>query len=1148
MIYYNDCKNFVHLHVHTIGSQLDGFCKIDDLINKVKELNMNAVAITDHGNLSETYTFWKKCNEANIKPILGIEAYHTLDRHMISMKAKEREEMAINKVEEDIKTEILKSLVSNSEIDIEKEIKKYKKENKLTKDKIKKIAKDKYPNIISYDTKCYHLILFAKNQTGWNNLIKLMATANEEGSIIKNKKNYANVDNELLKKYSEGLICTSACISSMICDSIRKDNILYAEQKVKELKDIFGDDFYLEIQPLNWDEQYKVNKELIKIAKKYNIKLIATTDCHYTFKDDYDVHDILVCIGTEKKVTDKNRMRYLHEYWVKDYDEMIAGFKSQDDSEEYIKSCIEALNNTIEVANKVEAVKLGSDENLLPTVDVPKGYTPDSWLSHQCWINLYKFLKKENKTDKRLIYEARLKHELNVIITKGFASYILIVQDAINWGNNNGCPFGPGRGSGAGSLVLFLLGIVKGTDPVEYNLLFSRFLTMDRVALPDIDSDVDMVNRQKLISYLEHKYGHENVCQVGTITKVGVKNGIKDVAKAFDIPFAEANQISKKLDELIEEPELSFKKMDNLKEDDPQAYKEWVSLQNQYPEVIKYARLLEGTNRSSGTHAGGVLITPIAVNNYFPTRINDKGKKITEWDKNIVEEARGVKYDFLGLATISVINLALSFIKENYDIDITLDELYNNKDLRHDENVFDMLKEQRTEGVFQMESNLFKGLMKGIQPDNINDLIAITAIGRPGPLGAGMDKKYANRKLGVEPIVMPIKGLDDILSDTFGTIIYQEQVMLMSQIVAGFDDNQADSYLRKSLAKKKKDIMELCKQWLIYGKPQKDKYGEPIEGGIARGYSEQELLEFWKDLEGYAKYLFNKSHATSYSLLSCITAYLKFYYPKEFFTAIMSLMKDQDRKKKFPNYIRLLENEFNIKIVPPNINESKALFSPSKDKDEILYGLVSIKGLGAKIIENNTIQEIIDNRPYNSIEDFFEKFDQSKINKKVGEALIEAGVFDSLYEDKNRNKLINTFYDIRKQKCDRLEECKYDRQTCIDYEVSRLEFSLTYKPWIEEMELGDTKEFECKIEKITEKIDKNGRLMAFVTVSNQSCNIELIVFATKYRKYLDIFDKYINLTQKLKVKGEKLEGNKMKFIKGSILEEEIQIPEIATTI
>ena len=570
--------------------------------------------------------------------------------------------------------------------------------------------------------------------------------------------------------------------------------------------------------------------------------------------------------------------------------------------------------------------------------------------------------------------------------------------------------------------------------------------------------------------------------------------------------------------------------LDDLQEEDEDLFDKWVTLQSEYPEVIRLARAFEGIPRNYGVHAGGVLITPTAINDTFPTRTID-GRKVTVWDKNVVEEAGGVKYDFLGLTTISVIELCLSYINKNYDINLTIKDLYENVDIRSDENSFNMLKHQESEAVFQMESNLFKGLMRDIQPDSINDLIVITSLGRPGPLGAGMHTKYAKRKLGEEAIVMPLPNLEDVLADTYGTIVYQEQIMKISQIVAGFDDNQADTYMRKALAKKDKKKMALCREWLIYGKPEQDEHGAPIDGGIKRGYDEQQLLAFWEDLKGYATYLFNKSHATSYSLLSSITAWLKYYYPKEFFAAILSLTKepsDKKKEKKRPKYIELLEKQFDIKVESPDINLSDELFTPLPDQDKILFGLSAVKG-----VKNKAIDAIIANRPYTSLEDFYDKVTKTNVNMTAGTNLIKAGAFDHI--NSNRNELLNEFHTIRKDKKDEVLSIEaYDSLTCMAYENEVLNAYVTYKPWIDKFNIGDIVNFEGKVTSVTEKYDKNGGLMAFVTMYAEPCTIELIVFSRQYRLHSDLFDR-MNWGRTLKVKGEKKNKNTVAFKIGSIV-------------
>ena len=812
-------NNFVHTHVHTDASLLDGLSKVKDLVAKAKSLNMKAVAITDHGSLGNAYSFWNECNANGIKPLLGNELYYTHDTNILSLPLKDRDALAIAKAKE-------------NGIEIPKKAKK------------KDIAELLEP--YNYDTKGYHILFIAMNQTGWINLMKLSGEASDKCTY--NGRPHCDMD--MIRKYNEGLICTTACLGSYLDQCIVNDDIDNAKQYLLELRDIFGDRLFLEIQPLNDKDQIKVNIELMKLSEELDIKLITGVDSHYVNKDDHYIHDILLCIGTGSKLSDEVRFRFENEFWFMSYEEVIEHYHKQMCLVEmlpayYIEKIEESLNNTLVLADMVEDVKLKSDKPIMPIVEVPEGFTDDTYLRHQCWSNLYKYLTENNLWSKRRIYEERLKHELNVICTKGYASYFLIVQDFIEWGNNNGCPFGPGRGSAAGSLVAFLLGIVKGTDPIEYDLLFFRFLTMDRKDIPDIDSDISRLDRQKVIEYLEHKYHMENTCQVGTWTMVGVKNGLKDVARVLELPFAEANELTKNFDDGV-----TWKDIDNMEGEERRTVE---LLEEKYPEIFRVARKLEGVKRNCGIHAGGIVLTPMPINNFFPTRTTN-GRKVSIWDKNEVEAAGGAKFDLLGLATISMINLCIQFIEKTTGIKITLDELYNNKGLRNDTAVLEMISREQTESVFQFESNLFKSIIKDMQPSSFEDCIALTSVARPGPLSASMDKLFNNRKHGIEQPEYPL-GEFSYLTSTYGTILYQEQCMLLAKDIAGFSDNQADSYLRKALAKKDETKLALCREWFIYGKPQQDKYGDAIIGGVNNGYDEKVLSDFFDSLKGYASYL-----------------------------------------------------------------------------------------------------------------------------------------------------------------------------------------------------------------------------------------------------------------------------------------------------
>ena len=1080
-------NNIVHTHVHTDASLLDGLSKVKDLVAKAKSLNMKAVAITDHGSLGNTLSFWEECNKQGIKPLLGNELYYTHNTDILALPLKERDALAIEQAKE-------------NGVEIPAKAKK------------KDIAELLEP--YTYDTKGYHILFIAMNQTGWVNLMKLSGEASDKCTY----NGRPHCDMNMIRKYSEGLICTTACLGSYLDQCIVNNNMEEARAHLSELKDIFGDRLFLEVQPFNEEEQIKANIELIKLSEEYDIKLITGTDSHYVNKEDHYIHDILLCIGTGAKLSDEIRFRFKNEFWFMSYDEVIEQYEKQiqlggiPNEYEYECAIQESINNTSLLADMVEDIKLKSDKPIMPIVEVPEGFDDNSYLRHQCWTNLYKYLTTNNLWNKRRIYEERLNHELNVICTKGYASYFLIVQDFIEWGNNNGCPFGPGRGSAAGSLVAFLLGIVKGTDPIEYDLLFFRFLTMDRKALPDIDSDVSRLDRQKVIDYMEHKYHMENTCQVGTWTIVGVKNGLKDVARVLDLPFAEANELTKNFDDGI-----TWKDIDAMEGEEKKAIE---LLEEKYAEIFRVARALDGVKRNCGVHAGGFIATPMEVNNFVPTRTS-KGRKVSMWDKNEVEEAGLCKIDLLGLATTSMINLCTQFIEKTTGVKITLDDLYNNKELRDDPVVLEMISREQTESVFQFESNLFKSIIKDMQPSSFADCIALTSVARPGPLGAGLDKVYSNRKHGIDTNTEFILGSFPYMESTYNTTLYQEQPMLLAKDIAGFSDNQADSYLRKAMAKKKRELLELCKSWFIYGKPE-DEYGPAIKGGIANGYKEEDLKEYFDSLDSYCSYLFNKSHATSYSLNSMITAWLKHYYPVEFYASVLSI---QDNKERCINYMNVIEEQFGITTVHPDINKSGIFFTPNPENNTILFGLNSIKGVGEA-----AYTELVAKQPYKDMADLLERTEKKTINKKVMTALIKAGCFDCWNE--NRYEVMNQFYELRKVKdAEYYNPEDYCKQSIIDFEIDSLEIALTAKYWFDEVANGESVTFDCEVIKLTEKYDRNGKLMAFANVvADEGYPLELVVFAATYSRTVNYFDKadYKTITVSGKKDGKKILVNKVR--------------------
>lgn len=1082
---------FVHLHCHNNYSLLDGFGRPEEHVKRAKELGMKALAITNHNHLAGIEEFQKACKKEGIKPILGVELYWTKDMNMITKPLKEREKIAIEEAE-------LNGIVLPK---------------KATKKAIKELVKD-----YMYDTKGYHIILLAKNQEGWKNLVKIQAEASKRGLF----NGRYHCDNGLLAQYSEGVIVTTACIGSVVSSKIREGNMGYAYDVLKDWINIFGkENVFAELQGLDWDEQFKVNMGLIQLSNDLGINLIATNDVHYPEYSDIDDHDSLLCIGIDGIKLNPHRMKYEEEFWIKNYDEMIKGFRRFCNDDDYIKTIKKALYNTNIVADMIEDIKLGSDKPLFTETVIPEGYTNETYLSQTCWKNLYKYLKK-NPHLNRVKYEKTLRHELNVINTKGYAPYMITTEEIVSNSHRLDCQTGPGRGSAAGSLVLFLLNITQCIDPLEYGLLFSRFLTMDRTALPDVDIDFCYYGRDRVINWLKERYGADKVAHIGTITALGVKNGIKDIGRIYKADFQEMNRLTKELDDLCDNvPSISFKMLDSL--EDPSKVARFKELEEQYSEIFRLARRIEGYPRNLGVHASGILITPCPVNDYFPTR-TDNGIQVTLWTGEQIDSMNGVKYDILGLKTISVIDMTLK------TIGIGWSELYRLVEA-DDKNIFSMLCDKDTDAIFQIESDLFKGVISDMQPSHLNDIIALTALCRPGPLSAKMHDKYNKRKNGLEEVDYQLPGTQHILEPNYGAIIYQEDIMRIAKDVAGFDDNQADSYLRKATAKKKKDLMDLCKRWLIYGKRNEaipegydnhnpdsimydpdNKYGSPISGAISKGISVEKLEEFWCDIENFCSYLFNKSHAACYSFITLLTAYLKCYYPIEFFASVLTVQNDEEKQKK---YIQVLESK-GIKVSLPNINRSQSNFVALPEKKEINYGLCGIKGV-------NNIDELLKLRPFTSMQDVFKRTNKQNFGKKIAEALTKAGAFDTL--EKNRYNILNSFYTLRKDKTDLFPEKDFNQRSVIEFESEVLATPITYKPWFYNVQPGSKVSSDFEILKVTEKIDKKGGLMAFVELQSEESFVEGIIFASSYKNCVQAFD--TNFGTSVHVTGKKDDNGKL---------------------
>ena len=1113
---------FTHLHVHTAYSFLDGYCHIPKLVSRAKELGMTSLAITDHNHMGGIYEFQKECNKQGVKPILGYEGYQTWDSNELAKNIDERwANAATDAFREGIVTEEEAQAVITK--------KKGFKGIKEVKERIKPFM---------YDTRQYHLILLAMNQTGLNNLIKLQSeaakTCTYNGRFL--------FDMGMLRKYNEGVICTTACVANMAAKTLNSGDKQLAETILLEYKDIFKDRFYLEVQPNDFDDQINVNNFYIEMHKKHDIPLVATSDVHYVLKTDNKDHDVLVCIGTGTDIFDSKRMRYDHNYWLKSEEEMQEDFKKILNKSEKVKEValekyalyLEAMKNTQVIAKMVEDVTLGSKTPLMPKLPGSKNIKRE--LRELAYKGLYELAKKNDYIAKDIIkYEQRLSYELNIINYKDFADYMLIVREYVNWADENNIMTGPGRGSAAGSLVLWCLGITKNVDPIKYDLLFGRFLTIDRTGLPDVDCDFSFFGRDKVIQHIKDLYGESNVAHIGTYTQQGVKSGLKDVGRALKVPFDKMNLLSKEIDKFEGSvpPQPKFKDYDSLKdgnETEKSLYTKWKKLEAENKEIFRLARAFEGLKRNFGVHASGVLAMPCRVDDYFPTRTDENGIMITLFTGTECEELGTAKLDILGLKTLSVIEKTLEHLKKD------IKWLYDSADLE-DPNMYKLLAQAKSDCVFQLESDMFKDMLTSMKPTAFDDIAAATALGRPGPLTAGLDKQYTACKNGKAKIEYPIHGIENILDTTYGVIAYQEQLMQISKQVSGFDDNQADSITRKITAKKRIDLMPLMERCHIYGKKNcegpegwenddnapwydpKGKYGPEIKGAIANGYNPKEMKYYFEYISGFSSYAFNKSHAVAYSFISMLITWLKLYHPVEFYSAFLSMQATEDLLR----YIPMIRKE-GIDVKVPNVNISNTDFTP--DGSNILFGLGSIKGVG-----ESSIPAIIENRPYSSLEDALNKIGKKSFNKRVGEALIMAGAFDT-YKN-NRNELLNEFHEIRKDKKeDILDVNDYNEEVIMDYEMKSLSCPVTCTPeWFDYEDNSEVHDVPIMITKIDERKDSKGNLMAFCEGDvGGGVIIDLVIFSSIYLSNIGI----IRAGHVALFTGEKQSNSKLKVKKVSL--------------
>lgn len=910
---------FSHLHCHTQYSLLDGASKISSLFKKAKEDGMPAVAITDHGNMFGVFQFVAEAGKhEGVKPIVGCEFYVVDDRH---------------------------------------------------KRQFSKEQKDKR----------YHQLMLAKNKKGYENLVKLCSLGFIEGLYGK----YPRIDKELILKYHEGLIATTCCIGASVPQAILRHGEEEAEKEFKWWLDIFGEDYYVEVQNHDIPDQLKCNEFLIKLAKKYNVKIIASNDSHYLDQKDANAHDILLCINTgEKQATptykdiDDDASTSTKGKRFAFYNDQFY-FKSTQEMSNLWKHLPEAIDNTNEIVSKVETLKLKQDI-LLPNYQIPAGFvSQDDYLEHLTWEGAK---KRYGDIDQEV--EERIKFELHTIRTMGFAGYFLIVQDFINAGRDLGVFVGPGRGSAAGSVVAYCIGITN-IDPIKYNLLFERFLNPDRKSMPDIDTDFDDEGRQKVIDYVVDKYGKNQVAHIVTYGTMAAKMSIKDVARVLDLPLNESNELAKlvpdkpgtSLDRVMNAPitgDKSLAEKEQLQGDDLENVKRLRELRREgslKSKVIEEALVLEGSVRGTGIHAAGIIIAPHDLTNILPVAASkDVNLLITQYEGKIIEDAGVIKMDFLGLKTLSILKEALRLIKQNHGIDINLDEIPLN-----DIKTYELYQRAETNATFQFESAGMQKYLRELKPDQFSDLIAMNALYRPGPLE--YIPNFIARKHGREEIVYDVPDMEEYLADTYGITVYQEQVMLLSQKLAGFSKGDAD-VLRKAMGKKDRYTLDKMK-------------GKFIDGAKEKGHPENKLNKIWTDWEAFAQYAFNKSHSTCYAFVAYQTGYLKAHYPSEYMAGVMSNSLGQIEKITF-----FMEEckRMGLPVLGPDINESYRSFAVNK-KGEIRFGLGAIKGTGDAAVES-IIEERDKNGPYKDIFDFVTRVNLRTVNKKTLESLAYAGAFD----------------------------------------------------------------------------------------------------------------------------------------------------------
>jgi len=1042
---------FTHLHTHSHYSLLDGLAKIDDLVHRAGELGMDSLAITDHGVMYGALEMYQKAQKAGIKPVIGVEAY-------VAPKSRF----------------------------------------------------DKTPTL---DTRRNnHLILLAKNNTGYKNLVKLTTLAHLEGFYYKPR-----MDKEILRQYSEGIIATSACIAGEVSQAILEKDIKKAEEIIREFQEIFGkENYYLELEDHpTLEGQTMINNALIELSKKTGAPVVAANDIHYVYKEDDKIQDILLCIQMNKTVQDTDRMSMMGEdYSMKSPEEMI----------EHFRHIPEAIDNTQKIVDACN-VDFELGKILIPYFQVPDGMTDNEYLEKICREGIIRRYGQTNET-----IEKRLRYELDVIKQMGFSSYFLIVQDFINWAKKNKIVVGPGRGSAAGSIVSYLTGITE-IDPLKYNLLFERFLNPDRISMPDIDTDFADTRRDEVLAYVAGKYGQDHVAQIITFGTMAAKAAVRDCGRALALPYSYCDKISKMIPMFTELKDAieHTKELHDLYESDPDAKK-----------LLDYSLKLEGVARHNSTHACGVVISKEPINNYTPTQHppQDDTAITTQYAAGDIEKLGLLKMDFLGLKNLTIIEHALKIISKTQKTDIDIANVPLD-----DEKTFKLFQNGMTTGVFQFESSGMKKYLKKLKPTKFEDIVAMVAMYRPGPLNSGMVDEFIDRKHGRKKITYKHPVMENALKNTYGVIIYQEQVMQLSKDMANFTGGQADT-LRKAMGKKIAELMAKMREEFIAG---------CIKNNIDRKIAEQTFA----DCEAFAEYGFNLSHAVCYAFIGYQTAYLKAHYPAEFMAALLT----SDRENIDRVAIEVEEcRALGIEVLPPDVNESFVDFGvipqPKGQPEKIRFGLSATKNVGEQLIEI-IVEERKRNGKFKDVEDFVLRVKSNALNRKSLESLAKAGAFDSITERNNilgnmdkillfakeeqkaaENGQFSLFAAMNKEEvsintlkldpqspASKTEKMAWEKELLglyvSDHPLKEYEAYLRdkYKPIgrLQKEEVNQVTQLAGIVTKVQKIITKSGSSMLFVNLEDLTGKIEILVFPKMLEGSLEIWEEGNIITAKGKL-------------------------------